>query len=56
MENDNIYELILESDLMDEIWSKLDATTKVEVLQKSGWDLFDEWVKRHGEAEDQEQI
>ena len=46
MNNDTIYQTILDSDLMDDIWNSLGATDKVAVLEKSGWELVEEYKKR----------
>ena len=46
MNNDTIYQTILESDLMDKIWSELGATDKITVLEKSGWNMMDEFARR----------
>ena len=40
-----IYDLILESPLMNEIWDSLDQTTKYEILTKMGWDLPREYER-----------
>lgn len=39
------YQTILESDLMDKIWNGLGATDKITVLEKSGWNMVDEFNK-----------
>lgn len=41
----DIYDVILDSPLMDDIWASLDKTTKYEILSKAGWSLVDEYKK-----------
>lgn len=56
--NDEIYERILDDErFLNDIFTTLDSTTKVEVLQKSGFNMLEEYAKVHGEATDnQEEI
>ena len=56
MDNDSIYQTILESELMDDIWNKLGATDKIAVLEKSGWNMVEEYTKRAGENNEQLEI
>ena len=44
--NSEIYERILENeDFTNDIWNQFDNTTKIEILQKSGVDLVEEYKK-----------
>lgn len=48
--NVDIYERIQnDEEFLDDQWNKFDTTTKIEILEKSGVDLFNEWVKIHGD-------
>ena len=54
--NDTIYQEILNSEgFVNDVWNKFDQTTKVEILQKSGVDLADEYVKANGSAEESQE-
>lgn len=49
----DLYSVILDSPLMDEIWSFLGATDKYEILTKAGWDLKKEYadiMRKNSEA------
>ena len=51
--NSEIYDRILSDDgFLNDEWNKFDATTKVEILQKSGVDLMAEYSKVVGSAEE----
>lgn len=45
--NPEIYQKLLENEaFLNDCWNSHNVTTKIEILQKSGWDLENEW-KRH---------
>ena len=55
--NSEIYDAILSDDgFLNDQWNKFDATTKVEVLEKSGVDLEAEYAKAVGSAEEQDNL
>ena len=52
--NTEVYEQILDSEgFVNDCWNKFDQTTKIEILQKAGVDLVEEWVKVVGDADGQ---
>ena len=55
--NSEIYDNILNDEgFLNDQWNKFDATTKVEVLEKSGVDLEAEYAKVVGSAEENETL
>ena len=51
--NDIIYEKVLEDEgFIDSLWNQFDQTTKIEILQKSGIDIMEEYIKIYGRDED----
>lgn len=55
--NAELYDKVLNNEeFLNSIFQKLDNTTKIEVLENSGFDPMEEWIKQHGEAEDQDPL
>jgi hypothetical protein len=48
--NSQVYDRILEDEgFLNDLWNKFDTTSKIEALEKLGFDLFNEWVKINGD-------
>ena len=48
----DIYEVILDSPLMNDLWDTLGATDKYEILTKAGFNLVEEYEKVLKDNED----
>lgn len=44
-ESQSLYEIILDSPLMNDLWDEIDATTKYQILEKAGFNMVEEYEK-----------
>ncbi len=46
--DNKIYDAIMDDEgFLNDIWATIDMTTKIEILEKMGWNLDAEWLKTH---------